>query len=136
MCGGITKEYARGHQVVVVSNRRQLVSLQQHRDGPALKKARRTQDSRNTPVSYQRGCFICRKYYTKPMMTSAACPDCGTPLCRVDRTANDQDRTMSCYHEHVSHTDDRIRCTGNWDGRKPKFPVDLMVSQRKAGPKT
>ena len=132
MSGGISKEFGKRSQTTAVSNRRQLVGIRKHGGGPALKKARKNSSSQ---LPYQKSCFMCRKYYTKYMMTSAACPDCGTALCRVDRTVEDQDRTMSCYQEHMSHTDDRIRCRGSWGHRQTHFPADLMSSNKKGWPK-
>jgi hypothetical protein len=80
----------------------------------ALTTAQTLVGKRTIGSSHQRTCFICRRYYLKKYrMTSFMCKNCGTPICRVDRRAEDNHRSMSCMEEHQTSPLVGIRCDGH-----------------------
>lgn len=73
----------------------------------------------------QRSCFVCRRYYEKPVDSCFMCSHCGTCLCKKDRRQTDSKRTMTCLEEHHKSSLAAIRC--DQLNRKRKMPSELRL---------
>ena len=74
--------------------------------------AQRTQGTHSKAGSgAQASCYVCRKYYgpQDPIYTTFKCEDCGTPLCKLDRTTQDKTRLCSCFFEHKNSLEKWMR---------------------------
>jgi hypothetical protein len=92
----------------------------------------------------QRDCFHC-KGAGKYVKTSHQCRNCGTPVCKMDRSINDEDGLYpsSCLHEHLRSPHPDVRCNGKPKGthyppdkkRKAKREAANSKSEKKKKPK-
>lgn len=79
---------------------------------------------------YQKACWSCRGHYRAYVMTTGACPYCGVPLCKLDRSKQDPNRTMTCYAEHLTDRNLGTKCR---KGRLSRFmPTDASILARRA----
>ena len=78
----------------------------------AVTALQRTQGThRKAGSGAQASCYVCRKYYgpQDPIYTTFKCEDCGTPLCKLDRTTQDKTRLCSCFFEHKNSLEKWMR---------------------------
>lgn len=88
---------------------------------------------KNYGRSVELSCWMCRKYTDRLCFTQWECSECGTALCRQDRTG-EEGRTMSCQKEHFESTIQELRCDGR---KKPTvFPNWLKIKHHEVMPAT
>ena len=79
----------------------------------------------------QRPCHVCKRHYVKAVYTGHACPKCNVPLCKLDWSDHDTDRTRSCYHEHMLCTDEGWVCSGEMASKTWKLKKGAAPTERK-----
>lgn len=106
--------------------------------------AQQRKKGRNVGKAYTLTCFICRRYAKEDgsqrrQDTSFWCKECHMPLCNTCRKGQDGGREMSCVEEHVTSTDDDIRCRGpeimHVRGTEVSERLHLNLHPRKSGRK-
>ena len=95
-----------------------LQRVKSQKTGSSTKRVTPTQKSQGTNSKAGSGaqatCHVCRKCYgpQQCVFTTFKCVDCGTPLCKKDRTEQDDARVCSCIHEHKNSLKSWMRCKG------------------------
>jgi hypothetical protein len=80
-------------------------------DGERATKRRSLDGVNDYPtLSAQQGCWQCRQCYDQAVSTSFCCPQCSQPLCKLDRSPQDPNRSSSCYSEHRADTNPNTEC--------------------------
>jgi len=84
---------------------------------------------RATGNSITSNCYICQKYMkkanvTKYVQTAFRCYNCKIPVCKTDRSNEQQ--PMPCYLEHKSSKDSKMGCL-ELDSKRRTFPEEKRV---------
>ncbi|KAG7339793.1 hypothetical protein IV203_025472 [Nitzschia inconspicua] len=96
------------------------------------------QQGRNIGNAYVRNCFVCRGYLSKKgkqinNQTSFWCSKCHMPLCRTDRSKDEEfgppgSRHLTCIDAHYYASHNSVICCGKMHGQKEQFPKEEQLS--------
>ncbi|KAG7344553.1 hypothetical protein IV203_032274 [Nitzschia inconspicua] len=96
------------------------------------------QQGRNIGNAYVWNCFVCRGYLSKKgkqinNQTSFWCSKCHMPLCRIDRSKDEEfgppgSRHLTCFDAHYHASHNSVICCGKMHGQKEQFPKEEQLS--------